>query len=180
MKKLTIVGAVFALLAPAAFAAPPAGKGKPESNAAPAAQTPAQQCKAQRKQLGMADFRALHAPNGSPKAAMDACLRQLTVAQVTDAKNAAKECKAERAENAEAFKTKYGTNANKANAFGKCVSSKAKEAAEERQNDTLNAAKRCKAERTANPTTFANTHGTNANKRNAFGKCVSKYAREDD
>ena len=42
-------------------------------------------------------------------------------------KNAAKACKAERALGAQAFKDKYGTNANKANAFGKCVSKLAKE-----------------------------------------------------
>ena len=41
-------------------------------------------------------------------------------------KNAAKACKAERALGAQAFKDKYGTNANKANAFGKCVSQLAK------------------------------------------------------
>ena len=38
-------------------------------------------------------------------------------------KNAAKTCKAERkALGVQAFNEKYGTNANKANAFGKCVS----------------------------------------------------------
>ena len=37
-------------------------------------------------------------------------------------KNAAKACKAERALGVQAFKDNYGTNANKANAFGKCVS----------------------------------------------------------
>jgi hypothetical protein len=42
-------------------------------------------------------------------------------------KNAAKACKAERATmGVAAFKEKYGTNANKANAFGKCVSKLAK------------------------------------------------------
>ena len=41
-------------------------------------------------------------------------------------KNAAKACKAERASGLLAFKDKYGTNANKANAFGKCVSKLAK------------------------------------------------------
>ena len=44
-------------------------------------------------------------------------------------KNAAKACKAERGTTAQsiaAFKENYGTNANKANAFGKCVSGKAK------------------------------------------------------
>ena len=42
-------------------------------------------------------------------------------------KNAAKKCKAERETlGVQAFKDKYGTNANKANAFGKCVSKLAK------------------------------------------------------
>ena len=44
-------------------------------------------------------------------------------------KNAAKKCKAERGTteaSVTAFKAKYGTNANKANAFGKCVSKLAK------------------------------------------------------
>ena len=45
-------------------------------------------------------------------------------------KNAAKACKAERGTTAEsiaAFKARYGTNANKSNAFGKCVSKLAKQ-----------------------------------------------------
>ena len=44
-------------------------------------------------------------------------------------KNAAKKCKAERGtteQSIAAFKTRYGTNKNKANAFGKCVSKLAK------------------------------------------------------
>jgi hypothetical protein len=41
-------------------------------------------------------------------------------------KNAAKACKAERTLGVQAFKDRYGTNANKANAFGKCVSQLAK------------------------------------------------------
>ena len=44
-------------------------------------------------------------------------------------KNAAKECKKLRGTDAQsiaAFKEKYGTNKNKANAFGKCVSKLAK------------------------------------------------------
>ena len=40
--------------------------------------------------------------------------------------NAAKQCKSERAANPAAFKAKYGTNETKSNAFGKCVSEKAK------------------------------------------------------
>ena len=44
-------------------------------------------------------------------------------------KNAAKKCKAERGTSEQsiaAFKAKYGTNSNRANAFGKCVSKLAK------------------------------------------------------
>jgi hypothetical protein len=93
-------------------------------------------------------------------------------------KNAAKKCKAERALGLEAFKTKYGTNANKANAFGKCVSGQAKKAEEaEAAEATENAAKKCKAERALGLEAFKNKYGTNANKANAFGKCVSKLAK---
>ena len=47
--------------------------------------------------------------------------------------NAAKECDAERDGGREAFEEKYGTNKNKKNAFGKCVSEKAHEDAEGRR-----------------------------------------------
>ncbi len=40
--------------------------------------------------------------------------------------NAARTCSAERKADPAAFRTKYGTNASKSNAFGKCVSAKAK------------------------------------------------------
>jgi hypothetical protein len=40
------------------------------------------------------------------------------------ARNAAQECKAERAADLEAFRAEYGTNRNGRNAFGKCVSGK--------------------------------------------------------
>ena len=44
------------------------------------------------------------------------------------AKSPAKQCRAERKQLGEqAFKDKYGTNADKSNAFGKCVSKKAHE-----------------------------------------------------
>ena len=44
--------------------------------------------------------------------------------QIKERKNA-RECGAERSADAEGFRQKYGTNANKRNAFGKCVSQKA-------------------------------------------------------
>ena len=134
-----VLAAFLTLSVPAALAAPPEGKGKPESPGKSAA-APGQQ----------AD------------------------------KNAAKACKAERAADLAAFKTRYGTNANKANAFGKCVSGKVKKAEEEVEAEEAreNAAKKCKAERAANATAFNTTYGTNANKSNAFGKCVSKLSKD--
>jgi hypothetical protein len=119
------------------------------------------------------------------------CVRENTAEEAAERKlareNAAKQCKSEHAK---------GKNATKdRNAFGKCVSAKAKEQkdaedAEDAQEVQLfkNAAKECQAE-SADPN-FASTHdgktfeefyGTNKNRRNAFGKCVSgKTSRYED
>jgi hypothetical protein len=88
-RALIVVAALSILVGPAALAAPPADKGKPENPGNSAA-----------------------APGQSTE------------------QNAAKQCKAERGTTSttiDAFKTKYGTNKNKANAFGKCVSKLAKQ-----------------------------------------------------
>ena len=106
----------------------------------------------------------------------------------TDKTNAAKECRAERGGTAatrEAFRVKYGTNKNGKNAFGKCVSQtarankqKADEADAAKIKARKDAAKECAAERrSTGREAFADKYGTNANKRNAFGKCVSKGSK---
>ena len=106
------------------------------------------------------------------------------VTQPGEEKNASKRCKAERARlGAQAFADKYGTNANKRNAFGKCVSgaNKAKKDDDEADGDDAddNAAKLCKAEQQRlGAQAFADKYGTNANKRNAFGKCVSQKSKQ--
>jgi hypothetical protein len=101
---------------------------------------------------------------------------------------AQKLCRAERGTTdatKSAFAQKYGTNKNKKNAFGKCVS---KTAAEQRkQDDTaaedaaeVKAAKACSTERGTTADTiaaFVQKYGTNKNKKNAFGKCVSAKAK---
>jgi hypothetical protein len=181
MKRFAVVAALLALAAPAAFAAPPAGKGKPDASASSSSgQSSAALCKEQRRSMGMSAFRALYAPNGSPKAAMDACLTKVSTQVASDEKNAAKACKAERAKDPVAFADTYGTNANKRNAFGKCVSQHAKKDTEQEQEDTVSAAKACKKEKADNAQAFADKYGTNANKRNAFGKCVSATSKESD
>ncbi len=106
----------------------------------------------------------------------------------TDKSNAAKECKALRAAAGNAnFAATWGKNANKRNAFGKCVSKMAKDEAAERQAAQSNAAKDCKAEKAQtdadfmaahNGQTFAQFYGAkNAN--SAYGKCVSTHAKQN-
>src|SRR5262249_51854975 len=101
-----------------------------------------------------------------------------TTSTTSAEKNAAKACKAERASlGADAFAAKYGTNGNKKNAYGKCVSRTVRQLVAEQQAEK-NAAKACKAERASlGADAFAAKYGTNPNKKNAFGMCVSKLAK---
>jgi hypothetical protein len=94
-------------------------------------------------------------------------------------RNAARDCRDERTADEAAFKATYRN-------FGKCVSEKAKAKREEQDeddaaeaDDQTNAAHECAAERDADRKAFEDTYGTNHNKRNAFGKCVSQKAQED-
>jgi hypothetical protein len=93
-------------------------------------------------------------------------------------KSPSAQCRAERSAMGETnFKNTYGTNRNKSNAFGKCVSRHARDTTAEEQQTRLNAATKCRAEQRADPAAFKANYGTNRNKSNAFGKCVSKAAR---
>ena len=94
-------------------------------------------------------------------------------------RNAARDCRDERSADADAFKAAYRN-------FGKCVSEKAKAKREEQDDDDAdvaedktNAAHECAAEREADRKAFEDTYGTNHNKRNAFGKCVSQKTHQD-
>jgi hypothetical protein len=92
-------------------------------------------------------------------------------------------CKAERAQMGTAtFKQTYGTNKNRSNAFGKCVSRHNKSEAANQDS----AAKACKAEQ-ADPNfaaahggkTFEQFYGTGKKGKNAYGKCVSGKSRSE-
>jgi hypothetical protein len=119
-----------------------------------------------------------------------ACVRNTAAEEEAEGdaarKNAAQECKAERSEDPEAFRETYGTNKNGKNAYGKCVSTKAKEKEAEMDAEDAedaaefrNAAKECAAERDEmGREGFAEEYGTNENGTNAFGKCVSRKVRE--
>ena len=132
------------------------------------------------------------------------CIRQNAAEEHAEKKaaraNAAKECKAERADgdfpaghDGKTFQEFYGTGKHGRNAFGKCVSTKARahkaeaDAADQTEvAEFKNAAKECQAESTDpdfpaahDGKSFSDFYGTNKNHRNAFGKCVSGKAGED-
>jgi hypothetical protein len=74
----------------------------------------------------------------------------------SDVKNAAKDCRVQRAEmGADPFRQQYGTNKNKRNAFGKCVSKRARV----EQRAAQKALKECKAEYLADPDAFLAKYG---------------------
>jgi hypothetical protein len=157
-----------------------------------------QQCKAERGK-SKATHRAFKAKYHS----FNRCVRQNAAEEHAERqaalKNAAKQCKAERADpnfaathDGKTFDQFYGTNKNGKNAYGKCVSTKAHElkAAEDAEDAQdvkafKNAAKECESERGDDNfaaehggKTFDEFYGTNRNNRNAFGKCVSSKSGE--
>jgi hypothetical protein len=101
-----------------------------------------------------------------------------------DRVNAAQECRAERGgtdATREAFQAKYGTNANKRNAFGKCVSTRARDEEREGRVARANASKECKAEaEEIGLVAFREKYGSGKQGRNAHGKCVSGKAKQHE
>jgi hypothetical protein len=172
-KSLYTLAAIAALAVPAvALADEPSDQN--EKNAA-------KECKALREASGKENFRSMF---GGGKNAYGKCVSQHAKRdqkQEEKAKeNASKQCDAEQAEDPQAFADKYGTGTKK-NAHGKCVSQKAKEnkaKADERDANQAKAAKECKAEKADDSEAFKQKYGTNKNKKNAFGKCVSQKSHE--
>jgi hypothetical protein len=97
-----------------------------------------------------------------------------------DFKNAAKYCQALRAaKGVEAFRTQWGTNPNKMNAFGKCVSAtnkaKAKKADDHEKADAAAEAKAttdCKKQQAADAAKFAAKYKN-------LGQCVKAQQSDD-
>jgi hypothetical protein len=93
-----------------------------------------------------------------------------------DYKNAAKYCKAVReSKSTGQFAALYGTNKNKKNAFGKCVSKTASAKAEKREDaaETNAANAECKKQQQADAAKFAQDYKN-------FGRCVKSHKSSDD
>jgi hypothetical protein len=174
MRKLATLGALALLATTPALAAGSTAK----SNAQ-------KQCREERTAMGAQTFRDTYGTNKNKKNAFGKCVSHRTqqnkATEKTAKSNAAKDCKAERKADPAAFQQKYGTGKNKKNAFGKCVSQKAHQKTKQAEQNQVqaeeNAAKQCKDERQADPAAFQQKYGTNKNKSNAFGKCVSQKAK---
>ena len=166
MRKL-LLGAVVALVLPAAALAQ-------ESTPSPT-DLAVKACSTEKSEMGTKQFKLTYGAVKSMAKAKKACLAKAGIVAETELKNAAKECKAERDAGVDAFNELYGTNVNNRNAYGKCVSGKAKAAIKEATEDRVAAADTCKAMKSTDAAGFKTAYGE---KKNAFGKCVSATAKE--
>ena len=177
MRKL-IVLVVFALVVPAAAIADDTTPAASTQGAAQAA------CRAQRTAIGDAAFKQLYGTNVNKSNAFGMCVSKASKGAQENAAAAINTCKKDRSDPAfanshsgKSFSQFYGTNKNGTNAFGKCVSATSTDADHADQAATIAAAKSCKTEQVADRAAFTKKYGTNANKSNAFGKCVSAQAK---
>ena len=145
---------------------------------------PAKTCKVQLAAIGGTAFRAMYSPGGANASAFGKCVSKAARDEQENRTEAASHCRAEQEDAnfagshaGKSFAEFYGTNKNGRNAFGKCVSAKSEASSAADQQKTLNAAKACKAERDLNRSAFEQKYGTNKNRRNAFGKCVSSKSK---
>jgi hypothetical protein len=160
---LTMLVVLAVLAVPAALAGNQAG---------PQKQNAAKQCKAQLEKMGANDFRSLWGTKKGPNA-FGNCVALTAQQAQENVQSAEEQCRAERAKDADAFATRYGTGKHGNNAFGKCVSQTAAAKSQAQQEETLNAAKACKAERAQDRAAFRAKYGTKHTKRNAFARCVA-------
>jgi hypothetical protein len=175
--RILIAAALAVLVVPAAsFAGTPNGQDRENG---------ARACRALRVSMTPELFRQAYGTvQSNRKNAFGRCVSMWAHTEHQSRVSARSACTAEQADpnfaashDGKSFDEVYGTGPQHKNAFGRCVSSKAKAAVEEAQQNTVNAAKACKAERSLDVPAFRAKYGKNANDRNAFGKCVAQLAK---
>jgi hypothetical protein len=174
--RILIAAALAVLVVPAAsFAGAPNGLDRANG---------ARACSALRESMGPELFRMTYGTaQTNRKNAMGRCVSMWARSEHQSRVSARAACTAEQADvnfaashDGKTFAEVYGTGPQHKNAFGKCVSSKAKASSDEAQLKTENAAQTCKTERSLDVPAFRAKYGKNASDRNAFGKCVSQLA----
>lgn len=167
-KRLVLVTALIALavLAAAAWGAPPSAQATTNASAA---------CSAQRAQIGATAFTQAWGTFGQ-------CVTSLARVEQQNLEAARAACTAEQSDanfaathGGKTFAQFYGTGPAGKNAFARCVAAKAKASSTAEGQSRPNPARTCRAERTAmTPSVFTQTYGGTAS---AFGKCVSMKAK---
>jgi hypothetical protein len=178
------IGLTFALVAALAVPATAAAHDRPDRENA------GRHCKA----LGGDDVDVLRRAFGAGhlRAARRRCRSERARLKGRLLVRAIRECRAERAQDPVAFEEKYapveaardeageeqseGRDERRLSAFVRCVRQKYGELRE----TFSNAAEECKAERAEDRVAFRAKYGTNRNRRNALGKCVSEHVRADE
>lgn len=125
----------------------------------------ARACQALRTSLGAATFKATYGANADKSNAFGRCVSRWTQAEHRNRHEAEAACKANLPE-------------AKPGELQRCIQAKRKAASARGRSAVENAARTCKAERKASgDAAFRARYGTNADKSNAFGRCVSKLAQ---
>jgi hypothetical protein len=135
-------------------------------------------CTALRAKMGAAAFAQAYPTFGR-------CVSSMAPLEQQNLNSANAACTAEQADpnfaashGGKTFDQFYGTGKKGRNAFGNCVSAKAKASSQAEQQARPNPSRTCRALRTAmGAKAFAQLYGKNASDKNAFGKCVSKAAQ---
>lgn len=141
-------------------------------------------CQTLKAALGEATFKATYGANADKSNAFGKCVSAWMRAEHQNRHAAVTACKAEQADpsfaalhDGKTFAQFYGVGKQNVNAFNRCVQSKRVAESAEDESAVVNAARACKAERkTMGDPAFKAKYGTNADKSNAFGKCVAKLA----
>jgi hypothetical protein len=138
---------------------------------------PARTCRALRTQLTRPLFDKTYGKNRNDRNAFGKCVSMTAKTQAQNEVSASSTCKAEQSDpnfasthGGQTFDQTYGTNADLSNAFGMCVSSKAKAASIADEHAIVRAALACKAQQKADPAGFKAKY-------KRFGRCVATLAK---
>jgi hypothetical protein len=134
---------------------------------------PARTCRTMRTQLTASVFDQTYGKNAHDRNAFGKCVSATARAQANNEVSASSTCKADQSDpnfatthGGKTFEQTFGTNADRSNAFGMCVSSTAKAASTTQANATVHAALACKAQKKSNPTAFKAKYRT-------FARCMA-------
>ena len=122
---------------------------------------PARTCRAIRALLGTSLFDSSYGKNRNDRNAFGKCVSATAHLQAHNELSASAACATAQADpnfasthGGQTFYQFYGTNADQSNAFGKCVSSTAKNASTAQAHAVVQAAHTCKAQRKSDPAAF--------------------------